>query len=97
MKKWLPYIILLVVFVFLFTGRAEAQCSQCQLLAQQSSYSSIDNKILDHTNGNNINSAILYIMAAPYVLGGLFIFRFRKKIKEFIVNFNTSGDHKEKN
>src|SRR5690554_7459817 len=67
MKKWLPYIILLVAFIFFFTGDVEAQCSQCKLLAEQSG-NSIDDKILDNNNGNNMNSAILYIMASPYIL-----------------------------
>lgn len=81
MKKWLPYIVLLVAFIFFFTGDLEAQCSQCKLLAEQSG-NSIDDKILDNTNGNNMNSAILYIMASPYILLGILALLFRKKIKE---------------
>jgi hypothetical protein len=81
MKKWLPYIVLLVAFVFFFSGDAEAQCSQCKLLAEQSG-NSIDDKILDNNNGNNINSAILYIMAAPYILLAMVTLVFRKKIKK---------------
>lgn len=92
MKKWLPYIVLLVAFVFLFSGHVDAQCSQCKLLAEQSGYASIDDSILDNTNGNNINSAILYIMTAPYLLLGIFLYRFRKRIKEFIDGF---GGHKD--
>ncbi|PWH85307.1 hypothetical protein [Brumimicrobium oceani] len=80
MKKWLPYILLLVAFIFFFTGDVEAQCSQCKLLAEQSG-DSVDDSILDNTNGNNINSAILYIMASPYILIGVIALLFRKKIK----------------
>jgi hypothetical protein len=80
MKKWLPYILLLVAFIFFFTGDVEAQCSQCKLLAEQSG-DAIDDSILDNTNGNNINSAILYIMAAPYILLAILALLFRDKIK----------------
>lgn len=82
MKKWLPYLLLVVAFIFFFSGDVEAQCSQCKLLAEQSG-DSIDDSILDNTNGNNINSAILYIMAAPYVLLATALFVFRKKIAKF--------------
>nr|WP_299203064.1 hypothetical protein [uncultured Brumimicrobium sp.] len=83
MKKWLPYIILLVAFIFFFTGDVEAQCSQCKLLAEQSG-NSIDDKILDNNNGNNMNSAILYIMASPYILLAIITLLFRKKIKKLL-------------
>lgn len=79
MKKWLPYILLTVVFVFFFTGIADAQCSQCKLLAGADE--TIDDAILDHHKGNYINDAILYIMLAPYVLLGIAAFVLRKKVK----------------
>ncbi|RFC55721.1 hypothetical protein [Brumimicrobium aurantiacum] len=82
MKKWLPYILLLVAFIFFFNGDVEAQCSQCKLLAEQSG-DSIDDSILDNNNGNNINSAILYIMASPYILLAILGITFRKRIKAF--------------
>ena len=84
MKKWLPIVLLLVAFVFFFTGDVEAQCSQCKLLAEQSG-DSIDDSILDNNNGNNMNSAILYIMASPYILLAVLAFLFRKKIKALLV------------
>jgi len=91
MKKWLPYIVLLVAFIFFFTGDVEAQCSQCKLLAEQSG-NSIDDKILDNNNGNNMNSAILYIMAAPYILLATALIVFRKKIsKIFKKRFSKSN------
>lgn len=80
MKKWLPIVLLLVAFVFFFTGDVEAQCSQCKLLAEQSG-DALDDSILDNTNGNNINSAILYIMASPYILLAILALLFRKRIK----------------
>lgn len=80
MKKYAPYLILIVFFVFFFTGNVDAQCSQCKLLAQQAG-DAVDDSILDKTNGNNINSAILYIMVAPYILMGVLALTFRKKIK----------------
>lgn len=83
MRKWIPYIVLIVLFIFLFTGNADAQCSQCKLLAQQAG-DPLDDQILDNTNGNNINSAILYIMVSPYILMGILALLFRKRIKEYI-------------
>ena len=91
MKKWLPIILLLVTFVFFFTGDVEAQCSQCKLLAEQSG-DSIDDSILDNTNGNNINSAILYIMASPYILLAILALLFRKKIKAMFNKKFGSGN-----
>ncbi len=82
MKKWLPYFLLIVVLVFFFTGSADAQCSQCKLLAQQSG-NALDDSILDNTNGNNINTAILYIMSAPYILVSIIAISFRKKIMAY--------------
>jgi hypothetical protein len=56
---------------------AVAQCSQCKLLAEQSG-NPADDKLLGDSGGNNINSAILYIMAVPYII---LSFLFRKQIK----------------
>lgn len=80
MKRWFPYIVLIIVFVFLFSGNLDAQCSQCKLLATQSE-NAIDDKILDHKGGNNINVAILYIMMTPYILLGIAAVILRKRIK----------------
>lgn len=91
MKKWLPYIVLLVAFIFFFTGDVEAQCSQCKLLAEQSG-NSIDDKILDNNNGNNMNSAILYIMASPYILLATALIVFRKKVSKFFKKKFSKGN-----
>ncbi|MFA5574281.1 MAG: hypothetical protein WC994_04435 [Brumimicrobium sp.] len=78
MRKWLPYLVLALVFVFLFTGTADAQCSQCKLLANAAE--TVDDSVLDYHKGNRINNAILYIMMAPYFLLGIGVFLLRKKI-----------------
>lgn len=65
--------ILLLIFLLLFTIDLSAQCSQCKLLAEQAS---MDDEILG-AKGSNINSAILYIMAVPYII---LTFLFRKQI-----------------
>jgi len=85
MKKWLPYIILLIVFIFFTSGDLLAQCSQCKLLAGHEN--SIDDELLDHGSRNNINTAILYIMMAPYILLGIAAFIMRKRIKRAFSRF----------
>lgn len=76
MKKLIVIVILLVLFIFIDLD-AVAQCSQCKLLAEQSG-NPADDKLLGDSGGNNINSAILYIMAVPYII---LSFLFRKQIK----------------
>ncbi|HTO36790.1 MAG TPA: hypothetical protein VL021_00060 [Brumimicrobium sp.] len=80
MRKYIPYLVLVIVFIFLFSPDLSAQCSQCKLLADQGG-NAIDDKILEHGNRNNINAAILYIMSAPYILLALAAFILRKRIK----------------
>ncbi|PHR49637.1 MAG: hypothetical protein COA32_00470 [Fluviicola sp.] len=71
-------VVILLISVFLFIDLdAMAQCSQCKLLAEQSG-NPADDKLLGDSGGNNINSAILYIMAVPYII---LSFLFRKQIK----------------
>jgi hypothetical protein len=83
MKKWVPVLLLAGFFIFFFSGNIDAQCSQCKLMAEQSG-SSIDDSILDHNGGSNINSAILYIMIVPYIMLSILfrerIIRFFKKV-----------------
>lgn len=57
---------------------AAAQCSQCKLLAEQSG-GAMDDEILGTSGKNNINSAILYIMAVPYLI---LMFLFRNQLKQ---------------
>lgn len=83
-------IILAVVFLIFFFISADAQCSQCKLLAEQSGSTSED-AIFGSDGGNNINSAILYIMAIPYII---LFFLFRKRILRFFKEMKTEGKRK---
>ena len=77
-------IVLILVFVVPF--EAIGQCSQCKMLAEQSAS---DDEILG-VKSTTINSAILYIMAIPYIILTIL---FRKQIKRLfskIVNSATS-------
>jgi hypothetical protein len=86
MKKYLIIVALLVLFVFIDT-EAISQCSQCKLLAEQSG-NPVDDKLLGDSGGNNINSAILYIMAVPYII---LSFLFRKQIKRLFNRYIWSA------
>ena len=74
MKKYLPYI-LLFVLVLLLTTETEAQCAMCKKIA--------DGKNPDDLTaaGKSINSAILYLMAFPYIA---IAFIFRKQLGDLI-------------
>ena len=86
MKNVAIIFILIAVFIFIDLD-AFGQCSQCKLLAEQSG-NPADDKLLGDTGGNNINSAILYIMAVPYII---LTFLFRKQIKRlFKRTFGTA-------
>ena len=78
MKKMVLLSIILIMLV-LFVPDVSAQCSQCKLLAEQSG-NGVDAELLGDDNGNNINTAILYIMAVPYIILSIL---FRKQIKRF--------------
>lgn len=73
MKSFLK--IALILVVLLAADHVFAQgCSQCKMLSDQGS----GNGGMDEASfGSNINYAILYLMAIPYILLLLF---FRKKI-----------------
>ncbi|MDX1651382.1 MAG: hypothetical protein R3277_02745 [Brumimicrobium sp.] len=77
MKKYL-IIALIMFFILPLDSELIAQCSQCKLLAEQSGDTAAD-ELLGGDNGNNINTAILYIMAVPYII---LSFLFRKQIKD---------------
>lgn len=79
-KKLVPIIIVAVIVFFLFSALdADAQCSMCRKIASDGNSSA--NKV-----GNNLNFAILYLMALPYVAIAFF---FRKQIKSFINQFRS--------
>ena len=66
--RFISFILLLVVF----GQRVFAQgCSQCKLVAEQSS------EMDENSFGSSINSGIVYLMFIPYLL---LLFLFRKKI-----------------
>lgn len=74
---FIPVLFLLVLLVL--PHFADAQCSMCRA-------STASNQLSDDafTVGNGLNSAILYLMASPYILGAIFVFAFfRKNIKAF--------------
>jgi hypothetical protein len=73
MKKWWVLLLLLI----LVCGNSElfAQgCSQCRMMAEQGA------ELDEGSFGSNINSGILYLMIAPYLL---IMFLFRKRILNF--------------
>lgn len=72
----------LVLIALLFLGSyAEAQgCSQCKLIAEQST------ELGEASFGTNINKGILFLMTIPYIL--LFLL-FRKKIANLIRSKRT--------
>lgn len=73
MKSFLK-IALVLVLVFAADQLFAQGCSQCKLLSEQGS----GNGGMDESSfGTNINYAILYLMAIPYIL--LVVF-FRKKL-----------------
>ena len=70
----LRYKILLILLVVLIVDFAYGQgCSQCKLVSKHAADGTLD----EDTYSSNINPAILYLMAVPYIL--LIVF-FRKKI-----------------
>lgn len=79
MKKLIQYTVVILILLSIFSPEVSAQCSQCKLLAEQSG-NGVDAELLGDDGGNNINSAILYIMAVPYIILSIL---FRKQIKRF--------------
>lgn len=79
MKKYISLLVLIILIGFIFTPETFGQCSQCKLLAEQNG-NGVDGELLGDDGGNNINSAILYIMAVPYIILSIL---FRKQIKRF--------------
>ena len=65
-KKAIVFVVILLLLIICIPD-VSAQCSQCKLLAEQSG-NEVDAELLGDSNGNNINTAILYIMAVPYII-----------------------------
>ena len=77
MKKFLPYFLLLVVFLVAVPDLA-AQCPMCRATAES-------NLANGGTEGQGLNQGILYLLGMPYVLVGTIAFiwwRNRKKEHE---------------
>ena len=72
MSQW-KKILLLIVLVMVVDHVFSQGCSQCKMLAEQSSEGAVG----EDTFGRNINYGILYLMAIPYIL---LMFFFRKRI-----------------
>ena len=60
-------VFLIILLMLISIPDLFGQCSQCKLLAEQSGQA-MDDEILGTSGKNNINSAILYIMAVPYII-----------------------------
>jgi hypothetical protein len=74
MKKWLPFIILLTVFLLPHIDLFSQGCSMCAATAKGAASEE------DNSRGEQLNIGILYLMAVPYIL--IFLV-FRKKIVAF--------------
>lgn len=82
-RKILFAALVLVGLMFLFTYEADAQgCAMCKLNSKAAS------EEVDTSIGEQINSGILYLLAAPYLI--LFV-AFRKKIFSFLRELKTAG------
>ncbi|MCO5260878.1 MAG: hypothetical protein M9916_12105 [Crocinitomicaceae bacterium] len=87
MKKQLILFILLVGFFFLTNSSFGQGCSQCKLVAGQSSEAG------EAAFASNINIGILLLMAMPYII--VFVV-FRKKLYLFFKNFFFTPDQTSK-
>jgi hypothetical protein len=77
MKKVVFISIITLVLLFFFCDFADAQCAMCRQTAEKAAQ---ENKGI----GESLNTGIVYIMIAPYVLlGTLALVFFRKKITGF--------------
>lgn len=69
-------IALVVIILVVFSGfDADAQCAMCRRI--------VESNITDGTAavGKNLNGAILYLMAIPYVILGSLVYIFYKNIR----------------
>lgn len=74
MKKWLVLVVLLLIAAVAANDVLAQGCSQCRLMSEQGS------ELDEGSFGSNINTGILYLMIAPYLL---IMFLFRKRIFNF--------------
>jgi hypothetical protein len=81
MNKKVVILLLLVAVLFTFDAYSQG-CSQCKMLAEQSS------ELDEASFGSNINMGILYLMTIPYIL---LFFLFRKRIFAFVKGLKKSN------
>jgi hypothetical protein len=72
MQQWRLIIVFFLVFHLLFTDTASAQCSICAKTAAQ----------MGEKPAKGMNSAIVYLMAAPFAIVGFIGWRWWKSQKE---------------
>ncbi len=72
MKKWRLIIAFLLISGFVFTDTAVAQCSICAKTASQ----------MGEKPAKGMNSAIVYLMAAPFAIVGFIGWRWWKSQKD---------------
>lgn len=65
----------MLLFLFLTPVMVSAQCAMCKAVAESGSH---DAKRV----GKGLNNGILYLLATPYLLGGVAFFIWRKNRKK---------------
>jgi len=75
MRKSVSVLALLFIVAFMFhPSVVEAQCAMCRAVTESN-----QNSDDAFTVGNGLNSAILYLMAMPYILAAIFFYAFFRK------------------
>lgn len=84
--KLIKIFLLLFMFLFVVSGTSEvsAQCAMCTLNADNSTQNG-------NTQGNGLNSGILYLLAAPYIAVAAVGFVWYKKYKRKNVAVHMKG------
>lgn len=75
MKKFLPWLLLFLV-LFSASPDVDAQCVMCKAVAEDATEVGV---------GRGINTAILYLMAVPYMILVALYFSFFRKKRKFVV------------
>lgn len=84
MKKWIPFIVFMLVLLLPHIDLSAQGCSMCTATAKSGSQT-------DDSLGEPLNIGILYLMAIPYLI--IFI-AFRKRIFAFFRELNGMYDKK---
>lgn len=71
-----PLFIFLLLFIFSASPDAEAQCVMCKAVVEDATEAGV---------GRGINTAILYLMAIPYLILVALYFGFFRKKRNFVV------------